>query len=163
MPFNCHKDEWHHHRPLFESPLRGTNFFVSGDERSVLLNCSERCQYSLCLPPLHRQISHLPLSSSVESPTESSEQWWKCQITVESVEQEKHSPSHQTTGTYQVDPDTPHRYVTASKRFCFFSSTKVPSMAIMARRPPPDPRTTILGTLFWGVEDREHASFRAKA
>lgn len=67
-----------------------------------------------------------------------------------------HLLSHQSTGTYQVDPDTPHRYMTASKIFWFFSSTKVPSRAIIARRPPPDPRTTMLGTLFWGEEDRKH-------
>lgn len=86
---------------------------------------------------------------------QSSEQWWKRQIAVESMDQEKHSRPQQITGTYQVDPDTPHRYMTASKKFCFFSSTKVPSRATMARRPPPDPRTTILGTSFWGMEDKK--------
>lgn len=48
---------------------------------------------------------------------------------------------------YQVDPETPLRYMTESSSFSLLSWLSDPNSAIIALKPPPEPSTAILGTL----------------
>lgn len=63
----------------------------------------------------------------------------------------KHGIPPVPTHTYQVDPETPARYVTASNRPSSFISLSTPRQAMWARSPPPEPRTAITGA--WALKE----------
>jgi hypothetical protein len=59
-------------------------------------------------------------------------------------------PSSPKCNTYQVEPETPARYVMTSNRPCFFISLRTPRQAKCALRPPPEPRTAMTGA--WALQ-----------
>lgn len=63
------------------------------------------------------------------------------------------TPPIPTHNTYQVDPETPARYVIAFNRPSSFISLSTPRQAMWARSPPPEPRTAMTGA--WALEEEQ--------